>query len=67
MRVPTCSTLFHAKPGRTRPCWMLAAIFADLIRTLQLRILRVGLQPRKRPLLDPLRGEGEGHGGDPVR
>ena len=29
--------------------------------------LRVGMQARKRPVLDPLGGEGEGHEGDPVQ
>jgi hypothetical protein len=35
----------------------------DLVGPVQLRVLRVGLEPRKRPGLDPLGGEGEGHAG----
>ena len=34
----------------------------DLVRAVHLRVFRVGLEARKRPGLDPLGGEGEGHG-----
>jgi hypothetical protein len=45
---------------------MLAAIFATLVGPVHLRVLRVWLEPRKRPLLDALRSEAEGHWGRPV-
>jgi hypothetical protein len=38
-----------------------------LLGPVQLRVPGIGLQGRKRPVLDPLGGEGEGHEGDPVR
>jgi hypothetical protein len=35
----------------------------NLIAAVYLRVLRVGLEPRERPRLDPLGREGEGHAG----
>jgi hypothetical protein len=37
----------------------------DLPGPVQLRVPGIGLQARKRPVLDPIGGEGEGHEGDP--
>jgi len=37
----------------------------DLVRAVLLGVAGIGLQTRKRPLLNPLGGEGEGHAGFP--